>query len=1777
MKRRLVSAFLALSLVSAMFPAAAAGGSGGAAAPVQASPPVQVTPPVQVSPPTQTNPTPPQNNSSLNSSGQTKPVTNPSSQTKPTNSTTTSSAQTNPSTSTDSAAQTAPQTLQQVNGVYQIGTAADLLAFAKLVSGGAANANATLVNDITLTGTWVPIGTTTKPYVGTFNGASRIITGLKGYLFGALGAGGKIENVLLSGKDGAVCLIKNGQIVNCTNNILPDSNAANTTTPADNPSAGTATTPSAGTNTSTTPSAGTNANPPAGTTNTATPPAGTTTTPTVTTPATAKKATVSPASASVKLGEAVTVNVSNAIPNSTILVKGPVSKTTDVGADGTTYFTIDTGTNSDKFTPSSGNSETFRFTLETGGVEIGSFALTVTRPESPAAQPKPETKPDSAPQKTQAAPTLVKPAPEPTVSTTPEPKAEQPAADSSTTQNAPAEQAEGDPPATTKTDLTTATIVAKVQEFTYTGSPIQPVGEHISLKVNGSDVIVNNSLFDLSYLRNEDVPTNRDFLPLVEIKAKDSNPTYTGFCTATFEINPATLTPSAATANNRDFNGENTLKITGIKLGGILGADDVSVNIPSGYTGTLSSSDASTYGKVTLPSEPELTLKGTDASNYKLVRETDAIDLDPEVTISPVTIDPDQVTVKVTGKEYDGKTTVDADKIQVEFLLSSNSPLNLSSDDYAVTATYDDPSVGQNHTVTVQITLKNGNGTFSTSTGGKTDTITKTVTDVEITPQSLSILSVSNLSKTYDGNQSITISEDNVKLSQNVPFTVTSAEFKDANAGDAKEFTVTVELDSSVDPNDYGLKSRTLSATLNTGKITPADLTMTWPTYSDLTLTYGQKLSELTASGAGSAAGVNGAVPGKFSWETGDELPDATDASGKKFKLIFTPDSETDKSNYNPVGQEYTVVVNKATPVVTIPESVKTLPFGLPLSHITENESVTAINPHITGTDKEKAVAGTWVWLAGADTIPTQSGAQDVQFTPTDTKNYNLPDVNTVAVTLGKVEPDITIKPADKTSCLPGTPLKVEVTAANPHSKTVQPQPAINSITYKIGNGETKPIPSNGQIPVDKDLDNNTEIVITATTNADNYYLAKTVTSTVKVTNRDAVTINAAAKGKVYDGEPCPGYENLTITDVNGSPVSAVTTTCVYKTKDGDRLDDAPIDAGEYIVEISIDTEKFVTREPITREFKITPKQLYWTSTGSRSAHKEIGAAGEATVTGTLGIGGLYERDKDRVKFTQPEMRSLNFSQCTTEGRYDILVVPATGTWADCFQLAEPYNYTLPIGNPTAVGTVGNVDASTSNELTITPATDSQGNKLKLEYTPNQVSVPESLRTNAALNTPAKIMDVMKKAVMGKNSAIINEDVFVCDVRLMVQKDGNWVEATKGNFPSGGITVTIPFPNSRAQNASYFTAAHMFTNKEFGHAPGYIEFPKASKTTSGIQFTLTGLSPVSIGWSDKQGSGSDSDKDDDKDDDQDKDDNNNSSSQEETYRVRILSTRHGRVRTSHTRAESGETVTLTIRPDSGYKLDDLIVTDNRDRDIRVRSKGNNRYTFTMPSRPVTVDVSFTDGSSSSSSTSSSTVLTPATLPVWSANYSYLNCDGITNCPSRRFPDLNTAMWYHIPLDFNINSGLMGAMGDGRFGPNETLTRAMLVQILYNHAGKPTVVASGTFRDVDRGAWYENAVNWASMQGIASGTGNNAFSPNAPITREQLSVMLYNYATRRGLTLKNGAASSFTDSWNISSWAQNAVSAMQRAGIIAGKAGGNFDPKGQATRTETAQMLYNLLR
>ena len=357
----------------------------------------------------------------------------------------------------------------------------------------------------------------------------------------------------------------------------------------------------------------------------------------------------------------------------------------------------------------------------------------------------------------------------------------------------------------------------------------------------------------------------------------------------------------------------------------------------------------------------------------------------------------------------------------------------------------------------------------------------------------------------------------------------------------------------------------------------------------------------------------------------------------------------------------------------------------------------------------------------------------------------------------------------------------------------------------------------------------------------------------------------------------------------------------------------------------------------------------------------------------------------------------------------------------------------------------------------------------------------------------------------------------------------------------------------------------MFSTTANSKTAGQTETLSGSAVTNldkAIRFKLTGLSPVLVTWTKSNTSGGNTtDKDDDKDD-----------NDEETYRVRIADLSHGKITARPTRAEEGETVTLTVKPDSGYRLSSITVTDRRGKDVKLKEKSDTKYTFKMPARWVEVDATFV------ATTPTYTPTYPTTYyPSTQWNSNTTSCTGGASCPSRVFPDLDPAMWYHGSTDFVIQRGLMAGQSDGRFAPNVPLTRAMMVQILYTHAGRPIPSSSASFRDVDRGAWYENAVNWAAEQGVASGIGNNAFAPKSPVTREQLAVMLYNYASRRGISLQaTQSRSSFSDSARISSWASSAVTVMQQAGIVSGKQGYIFDPKGRASRAETAQMLWKLL-
>lgn len=168
-----------------------------------------------------------------------------------------------------------------------------------------------------------------------------------------------------------------------------------------------------------------------------------------------------------------------------------------------------------------------------------------------------------------------------------------------------------------------------------------------------------------------------------------------------------------------------------------------------------------------------------------------------------------------------------------------------------------------------------------------------------------------------------------------------------------------------------------------------------------------------------------------------------------------------------------------------------------------------------------------------------------------------------------------------------------------------------------------------------------------------------------------------------------------------------------------------------------------------------------------------------------------------------------------------------------------------------------------------------------------------------------------------------------------------------------------------------------------------------------------------------------------------------------------------------------------------------------------------------------------------------------------------------------FTDVKVGTWYYDAVAFVYENGLMQGTSATRFSPDSSLTRAMLAQILYNRAGKPTVKDKSAFTDVANDAWYADAVIWAYGEGIVSGVGGGKFAPDASITREQLAAMLYRAA---GSPEVQETTLTFNDASKVSSYAKSAICWAVEEGIVTGKGGNRLDPTGTATRAEVAQML-----
>lgn len=184
-------------------------------------------------------------------------------------------------------------------------------------------------------------------------------------------------------------------------------------------------------------------------------------------------------------------------------------------------------------------------------------------------------------------------------------------------------------------------------------------------------------------------------------------------------------------------------------------------------------------------------------------------------------------------------------------------------------------------------------------------------------------------------------------------------------------------------------------------------------------------------------------------------------------------------------------------------------------------------------------------------------------------------------------------------------------------------------------------------------------------------------------------------------------------------------------------------------------------------------------------------------------------------------------------------------------------------------------------------------------------------------------------------------------------------------------------------------------------------------------------------------------------------------------------------------------------------------------------------------------------------------------------------EAITDTPSfseDTFPDVSNSDWYYGSVKYVYENALMNGIGDG-FGPLESMTRSMLVTVLYRLSGADKPEGSCAFSDIPVGEWYSDAVTWASENGIVNGISNSLFAPDEDITREQLATILFRYAEKMGYDISWRAdLSQFADATDASDWAIDAISWANASGIVNGTSNTSLSPLGIATRSEVATML-----
>ena len=261
------------------------------------------------------------------------------------------------------------------------------------------------------------------------------------------------------------------------------------------------------------------------------------------------------------------------------------------------------------------------------------------------------------------------------------------------------------------------------------------------------------------------------------------------------------------------------------------------------------------------------------------------------------------------------------------------------------------------------------------------------------------------------------------------------------------------------------------------------------------------------------------------------------------------------------------------------------------------------------------------------------------------------------------------------------------------------------------------------------------------------------------------------------------------------------------------------------------------------------------------------------------------------------------------------------------------------------------------------------------------------------------------------------------------------------------------------------------------------------------------------------------------------------------YDVAVSDGAHGSVTVSPKSASKGSTVTVTVTPDKGYALETLAITDKNGNALDLTDQGGGKYTFTMPSAPVTVAATFMDD----------------------------------NTMLNFFVDVPAGAYYYDAVLWAAEGGIVTGTDAVHFSPDASCTRAQLVTFLWRAAGSPAVNYAMNFNDVDSGTYYAEAVRWAASEKVVEGTTAETFAPDAAVTRAQVVTMLYRFAKAQGMDTTQGgmAIREFDDFDAVPAYALEAMDWAVNAGVLKGD-NNRLLPQDNCTRAQIVTMLYRAL-